>query len=152
MTLTSNSSVGSSINRTKPVKNLSLQDAIIAVAVYASQLNPDDCDEDIKKIQSLAQDHSLFNEDPKKTRSRIYRFANYMNTEKVEEFVNLAAASSTVGTKKIAYKWAVELSLDKEGSLGEKKKLLDDLSVRLAIDADIADKINGEIINKKTSQ
>ena len=140
------------MNSTKPTKNLSLQDAIIAVAVYASQLDPNDCEEDIKKIQSLAQDHPLFDEDPEKTRSRIYRFANYMSTEKTEEFVNLAAASSTLGTKKIAYKWAVELSLDEEGSLGEKRKLLEDLSIRLAITADIADKIIGEIKSKRSSQ
>jgi hypothetical protein len=77
MSLTNDINVGPDISGTKPTKNLTFQDAIIAVAVYASQLDPHDCDEDIEEIQSLAQNHPLFNEDSERTRSRIYKFANY---------------------------------------------------------------------------
>ena len=36
------------ISGPKPKKNLTLQDAIIAIAVYAGQMEPPDYDEDVK--------------------------------------------------------------------------------------------------------
>ncbi|MGD8765974.1 MAG: hypothetical protein PVG87_26945 [Desulfobacteraceae bacterium] len=152
MTFTNGVNLDPALSSTKPNENLTVQDAMIAVAVYASQLDPHDCDDDFKKIQSLAQGHPLFDEDSERTRSRIYKFANHMGTEKIKELVNLAAASLTSKPKKIAFKWAVELSLGEEGLLGKKQNLLDDLRIRLAIDNYIADRIISEIINKSTSQ
>jgi hypothetical protein len=152
MSLTNENSVEPYISGTKPTKNLTFQDAIIAIAVYASQLDSNDCDDDFKKIQSLAQEHPLFSEDSKKTTSRIYKFANYMSAEKPEQFVNLAAASLTPETKKIAFTWAAELSIDNEYKRRKSQNLLDDLRIQLAIDNHLADKIIGQIKSKRKSQ
>jgi hypothetical protein len=149
MSFTDNASIGPDISGTKPKKNLTIQDAIIAIAVYAGQLKPYDCEVGIKKIQSLAQKNPLFSEDSESTRSRINKFANSMNAGKAKEFVNLAAASLTLKLKKIAFEWAVELSLDEECSLGKRQNLLEDLRILLAIDNQIANRIVSDIITKK---
>lgn len=152
MTFTNGVNLDPALSSTKPNENLTVQDAMIAVAVYASQLDPHDCDDDFKKIQSLAQEHPLFSEDSERTRSRIYKFANYMSAEKPEQFVNLAAASLTPETKKIAFTWAAELSIDNEYKRRKSQNLLDDLRIQLAIDNHLADKIIGQIKSKRKSQ
>jgi hypothetical protein len=152
MTLTNRLKLKPDLSSTKPKENLTVQDAIIAVAVFASQLDPNDCDEDIKKIQSLAQNHPLFSEDSDRIRSRIYKFANYMGTENAEKLVNLAAGSLTSEMKNFAFTWAMKLFLDEDGELGNKENLLDDLRIQLAIDSHIAKKIAGDIMAERKSR
>jgi hypothetical protein len=146
--------VDPNLSSTKPKENLTIQDAMVAVALYASQLEPHDCDDDIDKIQFLAQEHplSLFHEDSESIRSRIYKFANYVGADKSGELVNLAAASLTAKMKKIAFEWAVALSSVDDGSLEKKHDLLDDLRIRLAIDNYDAEKIISKIRSKEKPQ
>jgi uncharacterized membrane protein YebE (DUF533 family) len=75
-----------------------------------------------------------------------------MSAEKPEQFVNLAAASLTPETKKIAFTWAAELSIDNEYKRRKSQNLLDDLRIQLAIDNHLADKIIGQIKSKRKSQ
>jgi hypothetical protein len=136
------------ISRTKPISNLTLQDALIAITVYASQTDPANCEGDVNRIVALARNHELFNENSEATRARINKFVEHMNADKSNRYVDLAAASLPSKLKKIAFSWAVELSLDQAGSLEEKQNRIDDLRIRLGIDNLIARQLINKIEGK----
>jgi hypothetical protein len=133
---------------TKSTKNLTFQDALIALAVYASQPDPHDCEDDVNSIQSLAQNEPLFREDSKETRSRINKFVNFMSTEKSEAYADIATASLPQKLKKLAFRWAVELSLDEAGSLEKNQNQIDNLRIRLSISNHAANQLINKIKSK----
>ncbi|MEJ2727300.1 MAG: hypothetical protein P8185_02120 [Deltaproteobacteria bacterium] len=96
---------------TKSYKNLTLQDSLIAVAVYAAQIDPHDPSKDIKRIEDLAIKNTLFKEKPEALRARINKFVNSMGTGDPLDTVKRAAKSLTPKYRKTAFKWATQLIL-----------------------------------------
>ncbi|MGD8765510.1 MAG: tellurite resistance TerB family protein [Desulfobacteraceae bacterium] len=140
MSVLNNISVNTNISSTKTQKNLTLQDSLIAIAVYAAQIDPDNPNDDIKRIEDLAKNNPLFREEPKALRARINKFINSMRVGNPLDTVGIAAMSLTPKYRKIAFKWAIELVLA-EGKLSEEQnEILERLRIKLSIDSKAANK------------
>jgi hypothetical protein len=138
MTALNNISVDTEVSTPKTHKNLTFQDSLIAVAVYAAQIDPNEPDKDIKRIEDLAEKNPLFREEPKKLRARINKFINSMCIGNPLDTIGRAANSLTPKYRETAFKWASELVLA-EGELSEEQnEILDWLRAKLSIDSKVA--------------
>jgi hypothetical protein len=138
MTVFNNKSVDTEVSTPKTHKNLTFQDSLIAVAVYAAQIDPNEPDKDIKRIEDLAKKNPLFEEKPKELRARINKFVNSMRIGNPLDTIGLAANSLTPRYRETAFKWASELVLA-EGELSEEQnEILDWLRAKLSIDSKVA--------------
>jgi hypothetical protein len=134
---------------TKSYKNLTLQDSLIAVAVYAAQIDPNESSKDIKRIEDLARKNALFRENPEALRARINKFVNSIGTGDPLDTVKQAANSLTPKYRETAFKWSTQLILAKKKLPEEQSEILEDLKIILSIDSNVAKRL---IIQKNNSR
>ena len=67
--------------------DLTVQDSFTIIALYAAQLDPEDCEEDIDRIMALLNRDALFSEEHLISRDRINKFQNSMEKENVEKII-----------------------------------------------------------------
>jgi hypothetical protein len=126
---------------TKSYKNFTLQDSLIAVAVYAAQIDPNESSKDIKRIEDLARKNALFRENPEALRARINKFVNSMGIGNPLDTVKRAANSLTPKYRETAFKWATQLILAKKKISEEQNEILENLKIKLSIDSRVAKKL-----------
>jgi hypothetical protein len=136
--------IGTNVSRTKTHKNLTFQEALIAIAVYAAQIDPDESNHDIKRIVDIAKKNPLFKEEPKELQARIKESVNSMRIGDPLDIVEIAANSLPSEYKRIAFKWASELILDQGQPSEEKKEILDWIRVKLSIESKAAKRFIAE--------
>jgi hypothetical protein len=134
---------------TKSYKNLTLQDSLIAVAVYAAQMDPYEPSKDIKRVEDLAKKNPLFKEKPEALRARINKFVQSMGTGNPLDTIKRAAYSLTPKYRETAFKWATQLILAKKKLSEEQNEIFEDLKIILSIDSSVAKRL---INLKKTSR
>jgi hypothetical protein len=111
------------------LEKLSIQDALIIIAVYAVQADTEKCNH----INILAQKHPLFEEKPEDTSARVNKFTNLMQANRSLEAVEAAVAVLKLEYRKIAFELAAEAALSDNGLSGKKKKILGTLAAKLAL-------------------
>jgi hypothetical protein len=134
---------------TKSYKNLTLQDSLIAVAVYAAQIDPYEPSKDIKGVEDLARKNSLFREKQKALRARIDKFLNSMGTGNALNTVKQAANSLTPKYRQTAFKWAIQLIFAKKMPPEEQNEILEDLKIKLSIDSNVAKRLISQRNNSR---
>ena len=67
--------------------DLTVQDSFTIIALYAAQLDPEDCEEDIDRIMALLNRDALFSEEHLISRDRINKFQNSIEKEIVEKII-----------------------------------------------------------------
>ena len=134
---------------TKSYENLTLQDSLIVVAVYAAKIDPYEPSKDIKRVEDLAIKNTLFKEKPEALRARINKFVNSMGTGDPLDTVKRAAKSLTPKYRKTAFKWATQLILAKKKLSAEQNEILEDLKIILSVDSKVAKRL---IPQKNTSR
>ena len=134
---------------TKSYKNLTLQDSLIAIAVYAAQIDPNESSKDIKRIEDLARKNALFRENPEALRARINKFVNSMGTGNALNTVKQAANSLTPKYRQTAFKWATQLIFAKKKPPEEQNEILEDLKIKLLIDSNVAKRLINQRNNSR---
>jgi hypothetical protein len=137
MSVLNSISVNTNVSSTKTHRNLTLQNAIIAIAVYAAQIDRNNPNDDIKRIENLAKKSSLFKEESKQILTRIYKFVNSMSVGDPLEIVEVAAKSLTPKYRETAYKWATELVSSGRKLSEEQNEILVWLRIKLSIDSNV---------------
>jgi hypothetical protein len=141
----------SEITGTKPWENLSLQDALIIIAMHAIQLDPAAKeDKKVKRIAALAKEHPLFSEKSADIVARIRRLAKSTDMANLPQAVDQAAKSLTLKLRQTAFEWAAELAVDSGSLPEEKQKIVEQLRTKLSIDSHSANRIINEAISDST--
>lgn len=141
--------VTSEISGTKPWENLSLQDALIIIAMYASQLDHAARDDTkVRRIAALAQKHPLFSEKSADVIARIHRLAKSADTADFPQAVDQAVKSLTLKLKQTAFEWAAELAVSSGNLPKEKQDLVEQIRTKMLIDTHTANSIINEAIDK----
>ncbi|MEJ2163972.1 MAG: hypothetical protein P8X90_00485 [Desulfobacterales bacterium] len=141
----------SEVTGTKPWENLSLQDALIIIAMYAIQLDPAAKDnQKVRRIADLAKEHPLFSEKSADIVGRIRRVAKSTDMANLSPAVDQAAKSLTLKLRQTAFEWAAELAVDSGSLPEEKQKIVEQLRTKLSIGSHSAKKIISEAISDST--
>ena len=137
------------ISGTKPWENLSLQDALIIIAIYAAQVDPAAKDDvNIQRITDLAKNHPLFVGEPSDAAARTHRLAKSVGKRNFPEAVGQATKSLTLKLRQTAFEWAADLAVDNGILPKEKQARIEQLKIKLFIDTNVANKIVNEAIAK----
>jgi len=149
MTLSNLIKFAPEISGTKPWKNLSLQDALIIIAMYAAQVDIGAKDgEKAKRIADLAKQHSLFSDKTDDVVARIFRLADSPGTRDLPQAVDRSIRSLTLKLRRTAFEWAVELAVDNGILPAKKQNLIEQIRTKLLIDTHTANSIINEVIEK----
>ena len=137
----------SEISGTKPWENLSLQDALVIIAMDAIRLDPAAKDaQKVGRIADLAKEHPLFSEKTADIAARIRRVAKSTDMAHLPRAVDQAVKSLTLEFRQTAFEWAARLAVDRGSLPEEKQEIVDQLRQKLFIDAHSAHKIISEAI------
>ena len=113
-----------------PLKDLTVQDALIISAVYAVYAETDKC----KHIGELAQHHPLFVEEPENTSARVNKYTNLMQGGNALKAVEAVRHHLKPEHCKQAFEFALEAALAGEALIEDKQNRLRALGKKLALD------------------
>ena len=129
------------VYQTGTFDDLTVQDALTIIAVFAAQMAPDHCEDDISRIGAIAMDHPEFVETKEKILKRINKFVNPMLA--ADDQIRAVEIASTVLTPELrdkAFELAAEVTLLDRVLTDEKKAVLDTLENKLSINREFAQK------------
>jgi tellurite resistance protein len=118
-----------------PFKDLTVQDALTIIVVCAAQMDPDDCERDVRRIESIFENCPEFDEKRKEIFSRINTYVNSMQAMDPQQAVEIAAnVLRHPELRKSAFELAAEAALPDGVITDEKREILDNISARLYLD------------------
>ena len=118
------------------LRNLTVQDAITIIALFAAGIDPQDSEGDIQRIITVLQRQPLFEESSDATRVRIQKFANAFQSADPQGAARQAAkVLSKAGAEKTAYAIADEVVMSAPGGATEKKAVMKQVASLLSIPA-----------------
>jgi hypothetical protein len=123
-----------------PFDDVKIQEALTIIAVYAAQMDHQNCEADVKRIEAILASHHLFVARKKEIFSLINKYVNEMEVHDPHQVMELVADALTPAQKKTAFELAVEVALPDKNLTTEKRKMLDTLKDRLSISTDFAEK------------
>lgn len=121
-----------------PFEDLTIQDALIIIAVYAAQMDTLDCEKEVKRIEAIAESHPEFVEKRENIFHRINRYINSMPAMDPQKALEIACAALNPELKKTAFELAAEVALPDKVLTVEKKAVQDNIAAKLSIDRDFA--------------
>jgi hypothetical protein len=133
MSLTEGHEAGTEAYQSWMLKDLTIQDAITIIAVYAAQMEPEDWTKGIKRIETILKKCEFCVEKKKGIISRINKFTNRMRANPLKT-VEIAAKILTPELKEVAFELAVEVAIPEKILTKKNKETLDTLATLLSID------------------
>ena len=123
-----------------PFEDLTIQEALTIVAVYAAQIDPKKCEDDVKRIVVTADRFPEFVAKKESITSFVNKFINSMQAMDSQKAVEIAANGLTKELRKTAFKLAAEVALPDKVLTDNKKSVLDSLETKLSISSEFAQK------------
>ena len=118
--------------------DLTIQDSFTIIALYAAQLDPEDCKEDIDRIMAVLNSDTLFSEEHPITRDRINKFQNSMEKVNPLNAVERAARMLTPELRQKAF--IIAAHIGKAMQEIRSVKILESLATKLSIEKELVEK------------
>ena len=119
--------------------NLTVQDVFTIIALYAAQLDPEDCKEDLDRIKVFLNEDALFDEAYSETLNRLNKFANSMEEVNPLNAIERAAKELTPELRQKSFMLAAQIG--KATQEIRTAKMLERLASKLSIEKEIFNKI-----------
>ena len=123
-----------------PFEDLTIQEALTIIAVYAAQMDPKKCEDDVKRIVATAERFPEFVAKKESIFSFVNKFINSMQAMDPQKAVEIASNGLTMELRKTAFKLAAEVALPDKVLTDKKKSVLDSLETKLSISSEFAQK------------
>ncbi len=140
MTVSYESNIEMAAYQSGPFEDLTIQEALTIIAVYAAQMDPKNCEDDVKRIVATAERLPEFVAKKESIFSFVNKFTNSMQAIDSQKAVEIAANGLTTELRKTAFKLAAEIALPDMVLTDKKKLVLDCLETKLSISSDYAKK------------
>ena len=140
MSLDDNAKIEMAAYQSGPLEDLTIQDALVIIAVYAAQIDPEDCREDIQRIEGVLEKCEFCVEKKKGILSRINKFANTMQAIDPLKVVEIAAKILKPELRETAFELAAEVAMPDKVLTDQKKEALDTLAAKLSVGAEFVKK------------
>ena len=118
--------------------DLTIQDSFTIIALYAAQLDPEDCKKDIDRIMAILNSDALFSEEHPITRDRINKFQNSMEKVNPLNAVERATKVLTPELRQKAFMIAARIAKAMEEIRSAKN--LQNLATKLSIEKELVEK------------
>ena len=94
-----------------PLEDLTIQDALVIIAVYAAQIDPEDCRDGIQRIGGVLEKCEFCVEKKEGIFSRINKFANTMQAIDPLKVVDIAAKILKPEVRETAFELSAEVAM-----------------------------------------
>ncbi|UCD80332.1 MAG: hypothetical protein JSW26_02545 [Desulfobacterales bacterium] len=128
-----------------PFDDVKLQGALTIIAVYAAQMDYENCEADVIRIEAILERHPMFVARKKEIFSLINKYVNAMKANDPEKALEAAADALTREQKNIGFELAVEVALPEKDLTEDKKKMFDTLKAQLSISDEFAAQALGQM-------
>lgn len=116
------------------LENLAVQDALVILAIYASQLNLEqDNREDLRRIEKILEQCPVCVLKKEGIFSRIHKYVNTMQTMDSVKAVEMAAKALTPNYRDVAFELATNAASQDAPLTDDKKKALDKIAAQLGV-------------------
>ena len=106
----------------RALDNVKIQEALTIIAIYAAQMDYQNCEADIKRIEAILEQHHLFVARKNEVFTLIKKFVNDLEVRDPQKALEIAAEALTPEQKNIGFELAVEVVLpDKKLSAAKKR-------------------------------
>lgn len=122
------------------------QDALLAIAVCASEVYKEYDPALVQRIASLALVNPLFKTEIETVQKRVYRLVHSITQENRDRALDLAMESLPVDSRETAFTWAAYMIARDQGLTDANKEFLDDLATQLSINRKTAAKIVKKVV------
>jgi len=126
--------------KSRPFRKLVVQDAIIIIAIYAAQIDPSHSEEEINRIERIAESYPVCVEKKKGILSRINLFVNEMRKVDRDKAFEMAMEILTPELRKTAFEMAAEVVITGNKLLDQKREILEKLMEKMSIETQFAGK------------
>ena len=126
--------------KSRPFRKLVVQDAIIIIAIYAAQIDPSHSEEEINRIERIAESYPVCVEKKKGILSRINLFVNEMRKVDRDKAFEMAMEMLTPELRKTAFEMAAEVVITGNKLLDQKREILEKLIEKMSIETQFAGK------------
>jgi hypothetical protein len=126
--------------------DLTIQDSFTIIALYAAQLDSEDCKEDIDRIMAILNSDALFSEEHPISRDRINKFQNSMEKVNPLNAVERATKVLTPELRQKAFMIAARIAKAMEEIRSAKN--LQNLATKLSIEKEILEETIDSTIAK----
>ena len=140
MALSNETKKGMAGYQSGPFEDLTIQEALTIIAVYAAQIDPEKCEDDVKRIVAAAERLPEFVAKKESIFSIVNKFVNSMEAIDSQKAVEIAANGLTTELCKKAFKLAAEVALPDKVLTDKKKSVLESLESKLSISREFAQK------------
>lgn len=121
-----------------PFEDLATQDALTIIAVYAAQMDPEDCQEDIRRAADIIKRRPEFEGCKEGVLSRFNKYVNSMQVVDPQKALELAAGVlKNSQAKRSAFELAAEVAITGAGLSEEKRGILENVADKLHIDQEL---------------
>jgi hypothetical protein len=127
--------------------DLTVQDSFTIIVLYAAQLDPEDCEEDIDRIMALLNSDALFSGEHLITRDRINKFQNSMEKVNPLNAVEKATKELTPELRQKAFMIAAQIG--KAIQEIRSAKILESLARKLSIEKETVEKAIDSTLKKR---
>ncbi len=124
-----------------PFSDLVIQDSIVIIAIYAAQIDPSCSEEEIKRIESIAEHCQACVEKKKGIFSRINLFVNEMQRVGRKKALENAMKVLTPELMKTAFEVAAEVVITGNALPDQKREILEQLVTKMSIETQFAAKV-----------
>ena len=126
--------------KSRPFRKLVVQDAIIIIAIYAAQIDPSHSEEEINRIERIAESYPVCVEKKKGILSRINLFVNEMRKVDRDKAFEMAMEILTPELRKTAFEMAAEVVITGNKLIDQKREILEKLIEKMSIETQFAGK------------
>jgi len=121
-----------------PFQDLTYQDALTIIAIYAAQIDPEDCQQDIRRAAKIILKHPEFEGCEEGISNRFNMYVNSMQAVTPQHALDLAAdVLKNLEAKRSAFELAVEVAMTGKVLAEEKRAVLETIADRLHINQDV---------------
>ena len=132
--------------QTAPFDDLTVQDSFAIIILFAAQLDPEDCEEDIDRIVAILNSDASFSEGHLITRNSINKFLNSMEKVNPLKAVERAARMLTPELQQKAFIIAAQIREAIQEM--QSAKILESLATTLSIEKELVEKTIDSTLKK----
>jgi tellurite resistance protein len=128
------------------LENPTIQDALTIMAVYAAQIDPEDCEKDINRIGTILENHPDFDEKRKEILSRVNYYVNSIEAVDLKQAVEIAMnVLKDPALNKSAFALAAKVALPDNILTDDRKDILEKIAAGLYLDDDFVQQALGKV-------
>ena len=116
-----------------------IQDAIALIMIYASQVDRNRGEDDMKKIEAVAEKSPVCVERPKGIFRRVYKMSHVLQSIGPETAVTMAIRELGPALREMALELSTDVLSSLDVSPDKKREILDDLAIKFSMIRQIED-------------